>query len=83
MSYDYVEAGFDGFLSRSIDDVSQVNLDSGGPRPMTQAYDRMQVSGQLGDSFQVGKIQIDGVRGRLSIVDDNGNEVVRIGELDD
>lgn len=82
-TYDYTTAGFDGFLSRSIDDLSQINLGSQGPVSTAQAFDRTQVSGAIGDSFQVGRITIDGVSGRISILDENGNEVIRIGELDD
>lgn len=80
---DYTDAGFDGFLSRSIDDLSQINLDSQGPTSTSIRYDSAQVSGMLGDTLQVGKIKIDGVMGRLSIFDDNGNEVGRIGNIDD
>jgi hypothetical protein len=83
MNYDYIEAGFDGFLSRSIDDVSQTNLDSSGPVSTAQAFDRTQVTGQLGDTLQIGKVKIDGVKGRVSITDDSNNEVARFGELDD
>ena len=82
MKYDYTDSGFDGFLSRSVDDLSQLNLDSGGPQSTQQAYDRTQVTGQLGDTLRIGKINLDGVKGRVSIVDDNNNEVVRLGELD-
>lgn len=82
MSYDYIDAGFDAFLSRSVDSISQVNLDSTGPVSTAQAYDRGQATGSLGDSIKVGKIQLNGVTGRISVFDDNGNEVVRIGELD-
>ncbi len=82
MSYDYTDSGFDSFLSRSIDSVSQVNLDSTGPSSTAKAYDRGQSTGSVGDSFRVGRIYIDGVKGRISAYDENGNEVVRFGELD-
>ena len=81
-SYDYTQAGLDGFLSRSIDDLSQVNLSSQGPQSMSMAYDRAQVSGSLGNTLQVGKVHIDGISGRISVFDDSGNETIRIGELD-
>ncbi len=82
-NYDYNSAGFDGFLSRSIDDVSQTNLDSQGPVSTQMAYDRTQVTGQLGDTLRIGLIELDGVKGRISIFDADGNEIVRMGELDD
>ena len=80
--YDYEASGFDGFLSRSIDDLSQVNLDAAGPQSTAIRYDSAQVSGMLGDTIRVGSILINGVEGRISIYDGD-TEVVRIGELDD
>ncbi len=81
--YSYNDAGFDGFLSRSIDDNPQVNLDSRGPQSTQMPFDRAQVSGLLGDTLRIGKVHFDGVKGRISIFDDNNNEVFRAGELDD
>ncbi len=52
--HDYISAGFDPFLSRSIDNLSQVNLDSQGPVSKQVSYDRMQVNGLLGDTFRAG-----------------------------
>ena len=80
--YDYTEAGFDAFLSRSIDNLSQINLDSQGPQTTQVRYDSAQVSGALGDTLRIGSIHLDGVKGRISIYNED-NEVVRIGELDD
>jgi hypothetical protein len=56
--YTYETAGLDGFLSRSIDKTPQVNLSSPGPISMSIPYDRMQVSGMIGGSIQIGNIQI-------------------------
>lgn len=80
--YNYTSAGFDAFLSRSIDNVSQINLDSGGYQSQQVRYDHSQISGMLGDKLTVGNIILDGTIGRISIVD-NALEVVRIGKLDD
>lgn len=82
-SYSYQDSGFDKFLSRSIDDLVQSNLSQGGPVSQSIAYDRNQISGQLGDVLRIGSIELDGVKGRISIFDESGNEVVRMGELDD
>ena len=79
--YTYESSGFDGFLSRSIDNLSRTNLESSGPTSTNIRYDSSQMSGKLGDTIRVGNIYIDGVKGRISIYDNN-NEVVRIGELD-
>lgn len=82
MGFSYTDAGFDNFLSRSIDNLSQVNLDSAGPQSTAKAFDRTQVSGSLGDSLSIGNIILDGRKGRITISDDNNNTVVIIGELD-
>lgn len=76
MSYDYIEAGFDGFLSRSIDDTSQINLDSTGPQGRSQAYDRTQVSGLLGDTLRMGSISMVGKEGSLLVTDDSNKRVL-------
>ena len=56
--YTYQSAGFDSFLSRSIDDLTQVNLDSQGPTSTAMKYDAAQVSGRLGDSLRLGDVLI-------------------------
>lgn len=83
MNDDYEQAGFDGFLSRSIDDVQQTNLESTGPISTQVRFDASQISGSLGDQLTIGNIKLDGVKGRISVYDDSNNEVIRIGELDD
>ncbi len=70
-TYDYTSSGFDSFLSRSIDDLSQINLDSTGPRTTALRYDSAQVSGALGDILRIGKIQLDGVEGSIALYDDD------------
>lgn len=82
MNDDYEQAGFDGFLSRSIDDVQQTNLESTGPISTQVRFDASQISGSLGDQLTIGNIKLDGVKGRISVYDGE-NEVIRIGELDD
>lgn len=80
--YNYESSGFDGFLSRSIDDLAQVTLDSPGPQTTAIPFDRGQQSGGFGNSVQIGSIKLDGVKGRITITDDAGNIVVMLGELD-
>ena len=79
--YTYEDSGFDGFLSRSIDNTSQTNLNDPGPPTTAIRYDSAQVSGMLGNTLQIGSINLDGVKGRISIFDGE-NEIIRIGELD-
>lgn len=89
-SADYNQAGYNSFLSKSIDvqgqvkpDPSQVTLNT--PQQYSNNsvnYDFAEVSGSLGDVVRVGFIRLDGASGRISIEDETGNEIVRIGELD-
>lgn len=83
LRYDYTQAGFDGFLNRSIDSTGQSGLGSPAQIPPSRAvaFDRQQISGAFGDSIQIGNILLNGVEGRISIFDGE-NEVVRLGELD-
>lgn len=86
--YDYSNAGFDSFMSRSIDDTGgqaqATTLDDQQPTSSNEMnYDSAQQSGSMGNTLQLGKIKLDGDNGRISTFDDDGNEVVRIGKLDD
>lgn len=75
--YNYNTAGFDGFLSRSIDNVPQVSLNSQGPSSTAIRYDSSQVSGFLGDIIQTGGVRITptGI-----IMNDGSNDVLLIGD---
>lgn len=79
--YDYSAAGFDDFMSRSIDSGAQ----GSAPIPVRQVnFDQQQISGSLGDILRIGSIFLDGVTGRISIYDgDTKNEVVRLGKISD
>lgn len=79
--YTYENAGYDSFLSRSVDDNPQVNLDSQGPTSTAFRYDSGQSSGSVGDKISIGSVVIDGTKGRISIYD-GGVEIVRLGSLD-
>lgn len=82
--YDYTTAGFDDFLSRSLDSTGQMALNEPMSSPSQAiSFDRGQISGSFPDSVQVGKIKLDGVSGRIDVVDDEGNISIRIGKLDD
>jgi hypothetical protein len=79
---DYIASGFDEFLSRGDTPSLQGALDIENTSNNAVPFDRTQVSGSLGDTLRLGNIFIDGSTGRISIYDDSGNEVVRLGELD-
>lgn len=84
--FDYGNVGFDAFLSRSIDlsglgYYPTLNTIPAINTGMQVNYDQNQISGALGDSLRIGNIAIDGANGRISIYDDGGNEIVRLGAL--
>lgn len=83
--YTYESSGLDGFLSRSIDDLSQVNLGSQGPQSTAQAFDRTQVTGVVGDKMRIGNSGQSGeltgeiqLQGKLKI----GDKITIDGEED-
>lgn len=76
--YDYTDAGFDSFLSRSVDNLAQINLDSQGPQTTQVRYDSAQVSGMLGNTLQIGGIQLNGVPGNI-VINDGSNDFLLMG----
>lgn len=83
--YTYRDAGFNRFFRRSLgSDPNTVTLKSipgGGGRQLK--FDDLQVSGSLGDTLRIGRIPLDGKLGRISILDERDNEVLRLGDLGD
>lgn len=76
--YSYIDAGFDSFLSRSIDDLSQANLDSQGPQTTMVRQDGASFSGAMGDNMRFGKITINGSDGTI-IINDGNNDFLLMG----
>lgn len=76
---DYTTDGLDSFLSRSIDELAQINLSSPGPQSTAFRYDSAQVSGMLGDTLQLGKIHFNGAEGNITI-NDGQNDFFLVGE---
>lgn len=76
--YNYETAGLDGFLSRSVDSLSQGNLDATGPQSTAMSYDRSQVTGSIGNTFSVGNILFNGIDGTITIRDENSNAAIII-----
>ena len=74
---DYTDSGFDGFLSRSVDDNPRVNLDSRGPVSTQMSFDRSQVSGMLGDTLQIGGIRLEK---KAIIINDGENDFFIAGD---
>lgn len=86
--YTYEHAGFNGFMRRTIasdprsttlTQMKRSSLSSNGLN-----FDNLQVSGNLGDTIEVGKILIDGSigDGRIDGRDENTNTVWRVGDLE-
>lgn len=83
--YNYQNAGFDAFMSRSIDITGNgTTLANFIPtyNPFATNLNQTQVTGSLGNIMQVGNISINGVTGRIELTDSNNNVVIRLGELD-
>lgn len=84
----YTQAGFNGFMRRSIDasaagTLRQASSDFSKTNHQSLNFDSVQTSGTLGDTIQVGDILVDGKNRRISIFDEGRtNEVGRIGNLD-
>lgn len=85
--YTYKDAGFNGFMLRSMksNPLAQTirgGVSAGTGKPM--AFDRMQLAGGMGDSFRLGRLLFNGSAGRIVVLDENGtNEVGWIGDLTD
>lgn len=82
--YSYIEAGFNGFFSRSIGGNAQAKTLSSLSYGRTSGlnFDQTQVSGSLGDVIPVGLVKIDGREGRIDIQDESGNVIARFGRED-
>lgn len=80
--YDYTQAGFNPFLTRSIDVNVQPTL---GVDSVVQsrsvAFDRGQVNGFFGDILQIGRVRIN-KDGYISFFNSDGEEVGRVGDLE-
>ena len=80
--YSYSDAGFDDFFSRSVDGLSQANLDSQGPQTTAIKYDSAQISGRVSDTIQLGtSIRLSGVDENI-VLNDGNNDRLLIGRQD-
>lgn len=83
----YEDSGYNRFLIRSIASNSGSRVLSDMSRARSQVsslnFDNLQVSGSLGDTITVGRIELDGVNGVIDLkARDVDDVVVRVGELD-
>lgn len=85
-SHDYESAGFNGFFRRTIagnGGATTLRTMSNSTLSKQLNFDNQQISGALGDILRLGGINLDGKLGRISIFDERGNEVMRLGDLGD
>ncbi len=78
---DYSKVGFDAFLSRSIDNEYTPSGATLNFLPVPSAgqqlnYDQMQVGGSLGDRLKLGRVQINGTDGQITVSDGENVRVV-------
>lgn len=67
--YDLTDAGFDGFLSRSVDQTPAINLDSVQPANNALPFDRTQVTGSQGDTYNLGGISMSAQDNAMTLND--------------
>lgn len=83
--YTYENAGFSGFMLRSLKSnpgaqTLRGSVSMGTPNGF--AFDRKMVDGQLGDIVQVGRLILDGVAGRMRVLDEaRTTETGWVGDL--
>ncbi len=70
--YTYEQAGFNAFLLRSMKSNPGARTLAGGVSRGSSniAFDRLQAEGMLGDKIQVGRLVLDGVSGRMIVLDE-------------
>lgn len=77
----YLTAGFTSFFRRSIADQGNgpTSLRAASSESPDLNFDNMNVSGSLGDTINVGLVQIDGKTGRIQIVTEQGDVTAYFG----
>ena len=82
--YTYRNAGFNGFLNRSLKSNPaasnlQAGIALGSGRPVN--FDLQSALGAMGMKLPLGRITLDGEAGRIAITNENGEEVAWFGDL--
>jgi hypothetical protein len=86
--YTYRNAGFNGFLQRSIASdpgaASLGQMKRSASTMNSMNFDQMSISGNMADIIEVGRILINGAAGAGYIAgrDESGNQVYRDGDLE-
>lgn len=82
-SYTYANAGYNGFLRRTINSDPNANSlrELGRGNKNTINFDQMLVSGSIGDKVNVGLITLDGKNGSIIISDGSDIRAILGGEI--
>lgn len=78
--YDYTKAGFNSFLTRSIESDTAPSLGASLVTTRRIEFDRQAVGSQLGDTYRIGLIQVNGRDGNIIVPDADGTPRILIGE---
>jgi hypothetical protein len=87
--YTYEDAGFNAFMLRSLKSNPGAQnvmggISSGVGSGGSIAFDRQSVEGMLGDKLTIGRIILDGVAGRMIVLDTaRTTETGWVGDLTD
>lgn len=84
--YTYEDAGFNGFLSRSLKSNPGVNRLAGRPSvgsPAMINFDMLNSSGAIADNLRIGsRLELQGNKGRIAFKDNQSTEVGWAGDLE-
>lgn len=85
--YTYQQAGFNAFMLRSMKSNPGAQTVAGGVSSGNGgrfAFDRQQIEGALGDKLKIGRLVLDGQKGRLIVLDEaETTENGWVGDLND
>lgn len=81
--YTYENAGFNGFLNRSMKANPSAQTVAGGISrgSKTINFDFQQMVGALGDIIKIGSLKLDGQKGRISNENAEGADTWWLGDL--
>lgn len=82
--YTYENAGFNGFMLRSQkSNPDAQNLRSGISKGAnTINFDMQQIAGAMGDNLSIGRLKLQGRKGRMAVTDETDTtEVGWVGDL--
>lgn len=82
--YTYQNAGFNGFMMRSLKSNAGAQTLRGGMTIPSAAidFDRQQIAGAIGDQLKLGRLNLAGNLGRIIVMDEtNTIEVGWMGDL--